>query len=158
MLHYQLNASIVTSGSKPAPYDLLDVHALPPSLIHRELNMAIPSFLQGESLVRLLQGCALGAVLAMFLGFNWGGWILGSTAEKQANKQAKTAVVSVLAPICVDKFQASEDNAANLASLNEQSQYKRTGFVEDGGWAIMPGSEKSGDGVAKACAKLLTEL
>ena len=119
--------------------------------------MAIPSVLKGESLTRLLQGTAFGAIAAMIVGFNWGGWTLGSTAMQNADKQTDAAVVLALAPICVDKFQASPDQEANLAALNGQASYKRTGFIEDGGWAILPGSDKAGSGVAKACAKLLMD-
>ena len=46
--------------------------------------MNLPPILKGESLTRLLQGAAGGAVVAMILGFGWGGWQLGSTAEKAA--------------------------------------------------------------------------
>ena len=35
--------------------------------------MQVPSILQGESLTRLLQGAAVGAVATMIIGFNWGG-------------------------------------------------------------------------------------
>ncbi len=119
--------------------------------------MAIPSMLKGESLTRLLQGTAFGAIAAMIIGFNWGGWTLGSTAMKHADKQTDEAVVLALAPICVEKFQASPDNVANLAALNGQASYKRTGYIEDGGWAVLPGSDKAGAGVAKACAKLLVD-
>lgn len=117
--------------------------------------MAIPSFLKGESIVRLLQGGALGAIAAMILGFNWGGWTLGSTAEKTADNQSKAAVVSVLAPICVEQFNSSSDNVANLATLSAAQFYKRTSIIEDGGWAIFPGSDKANSGVAKECAKIL---
>ncbi len=119
--------------------------------------MAIPSFLKGESIVRLLQGGALGAIAAMILGFNWGGWTLGSTAEQTAEKQSKTAVVTALAPICVEQFRSSVDNEANLAKLNTAPSYKRTSIIEDGGWAILPGSEKASAGVAKECAKILID-
>ncbi len=119
--------------------------------------MAIPSFLKGESIVRLLQGGALGAIAAMILGFNWGGWTLGSTAEKTADNQSKAAVVSVLAPICVEQFNSSSDNVANLATLSAAQSYKRTSIIEDGGWAILPGSDKANSGVAKECAKILMD-
>ena len=35
--------------------------------------MQVPSILQGKSLMRLLQGAAVGAVATMIIGFNWGG-------------------------------------------------------------------------------------
>ena len=54
--------------------------------------MQIPSILQGESLTRLLQGPAAGAVATMVVGFSWGGWSLGSTADKMAKERSELAV------------------------------------------------------------------
>lgn len=119
--------------------------------------MAIPSFLKGESITRLIQGSVIGFIATIILGFNWGGWTLGSTATKQADDQTKLAVISSLAPICVDNFQASPESEVNLAAFIEESTYKRTGFIEKGGWAILPGSEKATAGVAKGCALLIAE-
>jgi hypothetical protein len=42
--------------------------------------MEVPSILKGESLTRLCQGAAAGAIATMIIGFSWGGWMLGSTA------------------------------------------------------------------------------
>ena len=41
----------------------------------------------------LLQGVAIGAIASMVIGFSWGGWMLGSTANRHAAEQASTAVV-----------------------------------------------------------------
>ena len=43
--------------------------------------MQVPAILQGESLKRLLQGAAAGAVATMFVGFYWGGWSLGEDRQ-----------------------------------------------------------------------------
>jgi hypothetical protein len=121
--------------------------------------MELPSILQGHSLTRLLQGAAAGAVLAMVVGFNWGGWSLGSTVEKVAKERADIAVVAALAPICVDQFRQATNASANLTELDKISYaYDRGTFVESGGWAIMPGSEKADSAVAKACAETLGGL
>ena len=53
--------------------------------------MQVPSILQGESLKRLLQGAAVGAVATIVVGFNWGGWSLGSTADKMAKEQSESS-------------------------------------------------------------------
>ena len=71
--------------------------------------MQVPSILQGESLKRLLQGAAVGAVATIFVGFSWGGWSLGSTADKMAKEQSERAVVAALAPVCVERFQRAAD-------------------------------------------------
>ena len=81
--------------------------------------MQVPSILQGQSLTRLLQGIAAGAVATMVIGFYWGGWTLESTARQMAENRADIAVVAVLAPICVEQFQRQEDAAAKLADSKE---------------------------------------
>ena len=119
--------------------------------------MALPAFLKGDSIVRLIQGTIFGAILSMVVGFNWAGWTLGSTSTRMAEKQTTEAVVGSLAPICVSNFQASEEAETNLVTLADLSSYKRAGYIKDGGWDVLPGSDKATDGVAKACALLLTE-
>jgi hypothetical protein len=84
--------------------------------------MEVPSILNGDSLKRLLQGAAAGAVVAMIVGFSWGGWTLGSTVEKVAKERADTAVVAALAPICVDQFRQAANASANLTEL-KKSKY-----------------------------------
>ena len=93
----------------------------------------------------------------MMLGFGWGGWMLGSTAEKQASQRSSSALIGALAPICVDKFQSSINVVANLAALNDESSYRRYQKIEEGGWAVFPGSDMAVEGVAKECAKILVE-
>lgn len=117
--------------------------------------MNLPPTLQGESVTRLLQGAAGGAAIAMIIGFGWGGWRLGSTAEKMANQRANKAVVAVLAPICVEKFRHGADATAKLVALTATDSWQRDSFVKKGGWATFPGSEPSMD-VAEACATMLS--
>ena len=102
-----------------------------------------------------LWGAVGGAVALAFIGFTWGGWMTGGSAAKMAEKQAETAVVAVLAPICVERFQQQLDAAGQLAVLKETATYKQADFVEKGGWATMLGSEKPVPGTARACAKML---
>lgn len=121
--------------------------------------MEVPSILQGVSLKRLLQGAVAGGVAAMFVGFYWGGWTLGSTVEKVAKERADTAVVAALAPICVDQFRGAVSASANLSELDKFNYaWDREMFIDKGGWAIMPGSGTINPGVAKACAETLGTL
>jgi hypothetical protein len=76
--------------------------------------MELPKILQGESLTRLIQGAAAGAIVTVVVGFNWAGWMLGSTAQTQIKNAERASVVRVLAPICADKFTRSVDASANL--------------------------------------------
>jgi hypothetical protein len=118
--------------------------------------MELPQVLQGESVTRLLQGAAAGAVATMVVGFNWGGWTLASTVEKVAKERADSAVVVALAPICVDKFRQAANATGNLSELSKISyDWDRGTFVEKGGWATMPGAASPDSSVARACAEML---
>jgi hypothetical protein len=98
----------------------------------------------------------LGAmVLTMIVGFNWGGWVTGGTAQKMGVAMAQDAVVERLAPICVLQFNQDPDKAQKLIGFNEARTYQRDDFVKEQGWATMPGEEKPDNKVADACAKLL---
>jgi hypothetical protein len=106
----------------------------------------------------LLLGAAGGAILLAIVGFTWGGWVTGGTAEKNAAQRADTAVVQALAPICVQNFRGQIDAATQLSSLKKLSTYKQRGFVEEGGWANIPGMTNVNPAVARACADALAKL
>jgi len=91
------------------------------------------------------------------VGFTWGGWVTGGTAEAGATKRANAAVVLALAPVCVEKFQRAADVSANLAALKKVDSWSQGEFVEKGGWATVPGSNPPDQvsAVARACAMLL---
>ena len=120
--------------------------------------MQVPSILQGESLTRLLQGIAIGAIATLAIGFYWGGWVTGGTAKEMVQKSASSAVVAALAPICVDKFEHQSDAAANLVELKKVNSWQQGSFVEKGGWATFPGSTTPDSAVARACAEMLGNL
>lgn len=120
--------------------------------------MEFPAAIQGESLKRLSQGFALGAVVAITIGFNWGGWALGGTAAKQSAAEASAAVVAALSPICVMNFQADSDAEMNLDALMAEASYSRSRSLEKAGWATFSGAEKPTPGVAKECAQKLSAL
>jgi len=120
--------------------------------------MQVPSILQGESLTRLLQGAAVGAVATMIVGFNWGGWSLSSTADRLAAERADTAVVAALTPICVEKFLQNSDAKANLAVLQKiSSTWEQGDYLQKGGWATQPGATSSDYHLARACAEKLVQ-
>jgi hypothetical protein len=95
----------------------------------------------------------------MIVGFNWGGWALGSTVDKVAKDRADSAVVVALAPICVEKFRQAANATENLSELNKISYvWDRNTFVEKGGWATMPGAASPDSAVARACAEMIGTL
>jgi hypothetical protein len=101
-------------------------------------HMAMPAILRGESLTRLLQGAAAGALATLVIGFYWGGWATGGTAKEMVQRGTTTAVVTALSPICVDKFQHAAAAPVNLAELKKVSSYQQGSFIEKGGWATCP--------------------
>jgi hypothetical protein len=105
-----------------------------------------------------LWGAVGGAVALAVIGFGWAGWMTGGSANLMAKQQSEAAVVSVLAPICVEQFQQQTDSVAKLAALKATASYKQDDFIEEGGWATMVGAEKPTPGTAKACAEMLTNL
>jgi hypothetical protein len=116
--------------------------------------MEVPSILQGESLTRLLQGAAVGAVATMIVGFNWGGWLLGSTADKMAKEQSDQAVVAAMAPVCADKFRALPDADAKKVALSKADSWKRADeFPKE--IITLPGGTYPSSALVDACYALL---
>ena len=132
---------------------------LAPGNLGRKGNiMEMPAILRGDSLTRLLQGAAAGAVVTLIVGFNWGGWVTGGTAKEMVQRSTTSAVVSALSPICVDKFQHSAEAAVNMVELKKVSSYQQGSFIEKGGWATLPGSDRADSAVARACGEMLSNL
>src|SRR5260370_2048603 len=103
-----------------------------------------------------LGGVAGGAIALAIVGFTWGGWMTTGTANKLADQRADTAVVAILTPICVDKFQQNGDATANLVALKKiSSSWEQGNFVEKGGWATRPGVTSPDYVLARACAEKL---
>ena len=103
-------------------------------------------------------GLVVSAVLTMIIGFGFGGWVTGGTAQEMAGEMAEKAVVDRLAPICVVQFNQDPEKDKKLQELKEISSYQRGDYVEKQGWATMPGEKEPDSEVANECAKRLVEL
>lgn len=99
-------------------------------------------------------GLVVGAVIAMIIGFGWGGWTTASTNQQMT----EDAVLASQAAICVAQFMKTPGHADKLKEFESITQWKRDDFIEKGGWNIMPGQEKAVSGVAQACTDGLTLL
>jgi len=95
-----------------------------------------------------------GAVIAMILGFVWGGWTTASTAHGNTQK----AVVASQAAICVAQFVKQPNHDQKLKEFADVSSWSRGEYIEKGGWDRMPGQEKADSDVARACAEGLALL
>jgi hypothetical protein len=94
-------------------------------------------------------------VLTMIIGFAWGGWVTGATARTMAEDMAKDAVTERLAEICVVQFNQDPAKDQKLEELKETGSYQRREYVQDQGWATMPGEEEPDRKVVDECVDLL---
>ena len=95
-----------------------------------------------------------GAIIAMIIGFAWGGWTTASTTQRMGDE----ALLAARAAICVAQFMKQPNPQEKLQELEKISSYQRSTFIEKGGWDKMPGEEKAGPMVARACADGLEVL
>jgi hypothetical protein len=105
-----------------------------------------------------LWGAVAGAVAISVIGFSAMGWTLGSTAERMAADRTESAIVRVLAPICVEKFQQQANSAAKLIEFKKAASWDQRAVIEKGGWATPPGTETMNSAVANACAEKIGRL
>ncbi len=99
-----------------------------------------------------------GAIALAIIGFAWGGWVTGGTAQKMAEEMAEEAVVSRLTPICVEQFRQDSEKVQKLKEMKAEDDWKRGDYVEKQGWATMPGEKKSDSEVARKCAEKLMKI
>ena len=100
-------------------------------------------------------GAVAGAAVIAIAGFSWGGWVTGGSAQTMADNQARMEVVAALVPVCVEQSRLDPNATAMLASLKDETSYKRSDMLMKTGWATMPGSTDPDRAVAKACMDTL---
>jgi hypothetical protein len=108
-----------------------------------------------EWLKPTIYGALGGAVLTMALGFSWGGWVTGGTAQSMAATEAKAAVVAALVPVCLQMAQTDPDREVKLTTILEATTYQRRTKLMEAGWATMPGAEAPDRDLAQACVTSL---
>ncbi|MBB3149247.1 hypothetical protein FHS21_005699 [Phyllobacterium trifolii] len=94
----------------------------------------------------------------MLIGFLFAGWTTAGRASWMAEDAAQDARAELAAALCVEKFKSEANADSNLATLKDLSTWKRSEYVEDGGWVKLRGMKKSLPGVASLCAKELATL
>lgn len=95
----------------------------------------------------------------LVLGFTAGGWMTAGSANEMAEKAANDARAQLAGSVCVERFLAAENADVQLAEFKSIDYgYKRREFVEQGGWAMMPGHTPAGAvSAANHCANALHE-
>ena len=99
-------------------------------------------------------GLVCGAIVAMIIGFAWGGWVTASTNQKMSDE----AVLASQAAICVAQYVKEPNSQEKLKEFEAIESYKRYEFIEKGGWDKMPGQKEASSGVSNACVAGLEVL
>ena len=98
-----------------------------------------------------IYGALIGAAFVGIVGFSWGGWVTGSSAEKMASEMAEDSVIAALVPFCLERSRTDNERIAKLATIREASSFKRRDAVMETGWATMPGTDGPNRDLAQAC-------
>lgn len=105
-----------------------------------------------------LWGAGAGAAALAIVGFAWGGWVTGGTAEEMVTEARENGRAELVATICVDRFLDESTVTANFATLKDKSKWQRGDYIEDGGWTTPIGFEKPVEGAADLCATQLADM
>ena len=108
-----------------------------------------------EWLKPALVGAAIGAVALSVIGFAWGGWVTGSSSERNAMIHAENEVVAALLPICIQRSEQDPMAADKLSELKSAGRFQRGDVLMEAGWATMPGASEPNSAVANACVEHL---
>jgi hypothetical protein len=106
----------------------------------------------------LAWACAGSIAATLVVGFTWGGWVTGGTAQDMAGKAGDEARGQLASVVCAESFMAAPDAAVQLVALKEiDSSYQQRRFVQDGGWATMPGHDSPDRRAVELCAEDLAK-
>jgi hypothetical protein len=103
-------------------------------------------------------GLIIGAVIAMIIGFKWGGWTTSGTTQEMTERAVSASQVASQAAICVAQFIKDPNYNEKLQELQKADYWDKRKYIEKGGWDKMPGRKETTLGVAEACAEGLIAL
>lgn len=98
-----------------------------------------------------IYGAVVGAAVFGIVGFSWGGWMTGGSAEELANDRSDDSVIEALVPVCLDIARMDPDRVAKLAEISALTTFRQRDAVMEAGWATVPGSDTPSRDLAQAC-------
>jgi hypothetical protein len=101
--------------------------------------------------------CAACVIATIVVGFAWGGWVTGGTAERMATAATDAGRARLAAATCVVRFEHGGDAVAQLAALKKADSYERGDMISKNGWVTMPGEATPVSGAADICAQRLLD-
>jgi pimeloyl-ACP methyl ester carboxylesterase len=137
----------------------MGVRNLAPKQVGRkEYLMEMPAILKGDSLTRLAQGAFAGALATMIIGFSWGGWVTGKTADTNATMLVNAALVQAYGPVCIERFKQQPNVEAKWVELTKLESWRRDNYIKESGFATPPGATSPNSAVADSCAEALSKV
>ena len=107
----------------------------------------------------LIWSCVGSVVVALIVGFTFGGWVTGGTARQMQQTAGESGRFDLVSALCVERFMAQPDMREQLAELQDiRSTFRQRQFIEAGAWAIMPGRDEASRQGADLCARVLANL
>lgn len=100
-------------------------------------------------------GALSGAVFVSVVGFTWGGWMTGGTANDRAMAMSRNDVVAAMVPVCLDLARSDPARADKLETIRAAVTYQRRDALMVAGWATMPGADAPNRDIAQACLAAL---
>lgn len=119
----------------------------------------IQRFEQFQPTKPMLFWACVGSVAATIaIGFTWGGWVTGGTAQSMATTAEEQGRAELAATICVERFLAAPNSSVQLAELKDAGgTFRQRQFIEAGEWAIMPDRGGATRLAATLCAERLAD-
>jgi hypothetical protein len=99
--------------------------------------------------------CVGSITLTILIGFKWGGWVTGGSAQEMAENAAGEARVELAVASCVTRFGRGTGVMGRLAKLKKTESWDRGGYMEKAGWATPVGAEEPVHEAGALCAELL---
>ena len=100
-------------------------------------------------------GALVGAGAVSILGFTWGGWVTGGTANDRAMAMSRDDVVASMVPVCLDMARSDPARVDKIETIRAASTYQRRDALMTVGWATMPGTDAPNRDIAQACLAAL---
>lgn len=99
-----------------------------------------------------LWSCVGAAVLTTIVGFGFGGWVTGGTAQERADTSTHDAVAALAANVCTQRVLASADAVALYSELEAARSWDRRKLLDEAGWTTFGDAGEPVSGAAALCA------
>ena len=96
-------------------------------------------------------GALLGAAALAVVGFSWGGWVTGGTAQDRAKNLSHETLTTAMVPVCLEMARSDPQRLAKLETIRAASRYQKRDALVDAGWATVPGADGPDRDIAQAC-------